>query len=422
MRAAASGPLPDGPFAGAPFLLKDILAAYAGVRLAYGASLLAGFVPDHDAELTIRYKKAGLVICGRTNVPEFGFLPTTESRLHGPCRNPWNLDFTSGGSSGGSAAAVAAGLVPMAHGNDGGGSIRIPASCCGVFGLKPTRGRNPLGPDAGDIMSGLVCEHVLTRSVRDSAAALDATSGPDVGDPYWAPPPERPFLQEVGADPGRLRIGFTKFAPEGPVHAECVRAVQEAAALCAHLGHWVEEETLDIPLDQFGEAFAILYASNLLSTATVIEKVIGKPLEPEQMEIPCWFMYELGKNYTGGDYLNAVADLQRITRQVARHMLDYDVLVTPVLAKPPLPLGSFDSTPEEPLIALGTTTEWVLFTQLCNATGQPAMSVPLYWTDENLPVGVQFIGRFGDEATLFRLAAQLEQARPWSDRRPPVSA
>jgi len=421
-RAAAAGPLPEGPFTGVPFLLKDILAPYAGVRLCFGASLLAGSVPDHDGELTIRYKNAGLVICGRTNVPEFGFLPATESRFHGSCRNPWNLDRSTGGSSGGSAAAVAAGLVPMAHGNDGGGSIRIPSSCCGVFGLKPTRARNPLGPDAGDLVSGLVCEHVLTRSVRDSAAALDATSGPDVGDPYCAPPPERPFLEEVGAPAGKLRIGFTRSSQAGSVHAECVRAVEEAAALCADLGHWVEEKTLDIPQDQFGEAFAVLYASNMLRIKTAIEKATGTPLEPEQMEIPSWLMCELGKNYTGGDYLNAVGELQGISRQVARQMLDYDVLLTPVLAKPPLPLGSFDSTPEEPMKALETTTEWVLFTQVCNATGQPAMSVPLYWTDDNLPVGVQFISRFGDEATLFRLAAQLEEARPWADRRPPVSA
>lgn len=421
-RAAAAGVLPDGPFTGVPFLLKDILAPYAGVRLCFGASLLAGSVPDHDGELTIRYKNAGLVICGRTNAPEFGFLPTTESRLHGSCRNPWNLDYGTGGSSGGSAAAVAAGLVPMAHGNDGGGSIRIPSSCCGVFGLKPTRARNPLGPDVGDLVSGLVCEHVLTRSVRDSAAALDATSGPDVGDPYWAPPPERPFLEEVGAPPGRLRIGFAKSSQAGSVHAECVRAVEEAAALCADLGHRVEEKTLDIPQDQFGEAFAILYASNMLRIMTLIEKATGTHLEPEQMEIPSWLMCELGKNYTGGDYLNAVGELQGISRQVARQMLEYDVLLTPTLAKPPLPLGSFDSTPEDPLKALNTTTDWVLFTQVCNATGQPAMSVPLYWTDDNLPVGVQFIGRFGDEATLFRLAAQLEEARPWADRRPPVSA
>jgi len=421
-RAAAAGPLPDGPFTGVPFLLKDILAPYAGVRLCYGASLLAGSVPDHDGELTIRYKNAGLVICGRTNVPEFGFLPATESRFHGSCRNPWNLDCSTGGSSGGSAAAVAACLVPMAHGNDGGGSIRIPSSCCGVFGLKPTRARNPLGPDVGDLVSGLVCEHVLTRSVRDSAAALDATSGPDVGDPYWAPPPARPFLEEVGAPPGKLRIGFARSSQAGSVHPECVRAVEEAAALCADLGHRVEEKTLDIPQDQFGEAFAILYASNMLRIMTVIEKATGTPLEAEQMEIPSWLMCELGKNYTGGDYLNAVGELQGISRRVARQMLDYDVLLTPVLAKPPLPLGSFDSTPEDPLKALNTTTEWVLFTQLCNATGQPAMSVPLHWTDDNLPVGLQFIGRFGDEATLFRLAAQLEEARPWADRRPPVSA
>lgn len=421
-RAAVAGPLPEGPFTGVPFLLKDILAPYAGVRLTFGAELLAGSVPEHDGELTIRYKKAGLVICGRTNAPEFGFLPTTESRFHGSCRNPWNLDYGTGGSSGGSAAAVAAGLVSMAHSNDGGGSIRIPASCCGVFGLKPTRARNPLGPDMGDLVSGLVCEHVVTRSVRDSAAALDATSGPDLGDPYWAPPPERPFLEEVGAPPGNLRIGFAKSSQAGSVHAECVRAVEQAAALCADLGHRVEEKPLDIPQDRFGEAFAILYASNMLRIKTAIEQATRTPIDSEQMEIPSWLMCELGKKYTGGDYLNAVGELQGISRQVARQMLDYDVLLTPVLAKPPLPLGSFDSTPEEPLKALAATTDWVLFTQVSNATGQPAMSVPLYWTDDNLPIGLQFIGRFGDEATLFRLAAQLEEARPWSGRRPEVSA
>ena len=226
-RAAAADKLPDGPFTGVPFLLKDILGAYAGVRMTLGSKLLRDFVPDHDSELVARFKQAGLVIVGRTNIPEFGLLPTTEPRLFGPCRNPWNTDHTTGGSSGGSAAAVAAGMVPMAHGNDGGGSIRIPASCCGVFGLKPTRARNPLGPDFGDVMSGLVAEHALTRSVRDSAALLDATAGPDVGDPYWAPTPLRPFLQEVGADPGRLKIAVTTQAgTDVAVHADCAQAVQ----------------------------------------------------------------------------------------------------------------------------------------------------------------------------------------------------
>src|SRR5213078_2923336 len=227
---AATGNMPDGPFTGVPFLLKDLLAAYAGVRMTSGSAFLRDFVPPHDSELVARLKRAGLIIVGKTNTPEFGILPTTEPQLFGPSRNPWDRTRTTGGSSGGSAAAVAAGFVPMAHANDGGGSIRIPASCCGVFGLKPTRARNPLGPEYGDIMGGAVCEHAVTRSVRDSAALLDATSGPDLGDPYWAPPAARPFGAEVGADPGRLRIGFTTRTPEGDLgHTDCVAAAEHAA-------------------------------------------------------------------------------------------------------------------------------------------------------------------------------------------------
>ena len=241
-RKASSGPLPDGPFTGVPFLLKDLVAEYAGVAMAEGSSFLSDYVSDHDTELVARYKRAGLIILGKTNTPEFGLLPTTEPRIFGPTHNPWDTARTPGGSSGGSAAAVAAGIVPMAQGGDGGGSIRIPASCCGIFGLKPTRARNPLGPDLGEDWGGLVVQHALTRSVRDSAALLDATSGPDLGDPYWAPPPERPFLEEVGADPGKLRIAFTAQAPAGtPIHPDCVAAVKDAAALCADLGHEVSE-------------------------------------------------------------------------------------------------------------------------------------------------------------------------------------
>lgn len=241
-RAAAGGTLPDGPFTGVPFLLKDLLAAYAGVRMTSGSAFLRDFVPDHDSELVARHKRAGLIVVGKTNTPEYGIMPTTEPALFGPTRNPWDTTRATGGSSGGSAAAVAAGLVAFAHGNDGGGSIRIPASCCGVFGLKPTRARNPLGPDFGDMFSGLVAEHALTRSVRDSAALLDATSGSEIGDPYCAPPPARPFLHEVGADPGKLRIAFTTVAPSGAtVHPDCVRAVIDAAKLCSDLGHEVVE-------------------------------------------------------------------------------------------------------------------------------------------------------------------------------------
>ena len=259
--AVATGELPDGPFAGVPFLLKDLGAPYDGVRMTLGTNLLRDFVPSHDSEFVARLKRAGLIILGKSNTPEFGLLPTTEPHLFGPCRNPWDTNRTTGGSSGGSAAAVAAGLVPMAHANDGGGSIRIPASCCGLFGLKPTRARNPLGPDFGDLMSGLVIDHAVTRSVRDSAALLDATSGPDVGDPYWAPPPERPFLQEVGADPGRLRIASTTTAATGvPVHADCVSAVRDAVALCADLGHEVVEAAPTVPGELVAQAFMTVWS------------------------------------------------------------------------------------------------------------------------------------------------------------------
>ncbi|MBL6977556.1 MAG: amidase, partial [Desulfobacteraceae bacterium] len=263
----ARGSLPEGPFSGVPYLLKDLLASYAGVPMSFGSKLLRNFVPDHDSELVARIKRAGLIVAGKTNTPEFGILPTTEPALFGPCRNPWNTERSTGGSSGGSAAAVAAGLVPMAHANDGGGSIRIPASCCGLFGLKPTRGRNPLGPDFGDILSGLVAEHAVTRSVRDSAALLDATSGPDIGDPYWAPPPARPFVEEIGAKPEKLKIAFTKKTADGSeLHPDCVKAVEDAARLCADLGHEVEEAFPVLDSMQITQSFTVVWAAGNAST------------------------------------------------------------------------------------------------------------------------------------------------------------
>jgi amidase len=415
-RTAAVQKLPAGPFGGVPFLLKDLLASFAGVRMTLGSKLLQGFVPDHDSELVARYKRAGLIIVGKTNTPEFGILPTTEPLLFGPCRNPWNTDHTTGGSSGGSAAAVAAGMVPMAHGNDGGGSIRIPASCCGVFGLKPTRARNPLGPDFGDLMSGLVAEHALTRSVRDSAALLDATAGPDVGDPYWAPPPGRPFLQEVGVDPGRLKIAFTtQAAADVTVHADCLQAVEDTAKLCTELGHDVEEKNLPLDAEMLFNAFSVLWSAGTASTL----KILGAARE--QVEPLTWALGEMSEKYSAADYILALQTLQSVSRQVARFFENYDVLLTPTLAEPPLPLGSFDSPPNNPLHGFYRSAMFACFTPVCNMTGQPGMSVPLFWNAANLPVGSHFIGRFGDEATLFRLAAQLEAARPWAGRRPAVS-
>ncbi len=415
-RTAAAQKLPAGPFRGGPFLLQDLLASFAGVRMTLGAKLLQGFVPDHDSELVARYKRAGLIVVGKTNTPEFGILPTTEPLLFGPCRNPWNTGHSTGGSSGGSAAAVAAGMVPMAHGNDGGGSIRIPASCCGVFGLKPTRARNPLGPDFGDLMSGLVAEHALTRSVRDSAALLDATAGPDVGDPYWAPPPARPYRQEVGADPGRLRIAFTTRAAAGvTVDADCLQAVEDTAKLCAELGHEVEEKTLPINPEVLINAFSVLWSAGTASTLKILGAV------REQVEPLTWALNEMSAQSSAADYILALQTLQSISREVARFFQDTDVLLTPTLAEPPLPLGSFDSPPDNPLHGFTRSIAYACFTPVCNMTGQPGMSVPLFWNADNLPVGSHFIGRFGDEATLFRLAAQLEEARPWASRRPSVS-
>jgi amidase len=420
-RDIARGPLPNGPFRGVPFLLKDLIAAYGGVRMTAGSLSLQDFVPDHDSELVVRLKRAGLVILGKTNTPEFGILPTTEPRLFGPTPNPWELKRTSGGSSGGSAAAVALGMVAMAHGNDGGGSIRIPASCCGLFGLKPTRGRNPLGPDFGDIMSGLVAEHAVTRSVRDSAALLDATAGPDAGDPYWAPPPARPFLEEVSANPGKLRIAFTTASPTGvPIDSDCACAVEDAAKLSSELGHEVSEATPLLDATLLVKSFMTLWTVGVAEEIEAVALMSGRKQAPQQYEELTWALAERGRAISGASYLMAVSALQSIARQIAQFFLHYDVWLTPTLAEPPLELGSFEARNDNPLFGLERALAWVPFTPICNATGQPAMSVPLYWNAEGLPIGAHFVGRFGDEATLFRLAGQLERSRPWVSRRPTV--
>lgn len=423
-REAARGVLPEGPFTGVPFLLKDLLAELAGVRMTEGSRFLADFVSSHDQELVARHKRAGLVILGKTNAPEFGIVPTTEPALFGACHNPWDLERSPGGSSGGSAAAVASGMVPMAHANDGGGSIRIPASSCGLFGLKPTRARNPLGPAFGDVSDGAVVEHAVTRSVRDSAALLDATSGPDVGDPYSAPPPARPFLQEVGAPPGRLRIAFSTSAATGaPVDPDCVRAAEETARLCAELGHEVVELVpSELDGDEISAAFIDAYAITQAWTMQSWSRRTGRALSPEHFEPLTWALYEMAQGRTGADYLLTVETLQKIGRQVARYFVEYDVWLTPTLAEPPTPLGAFDSPPDNPMFGLIRSAGLVPFTPVANITGQPAMSVPLYWNEADLPIGSHFMGRFGDEATLFRLAAQLEEARPWAGRRPKVWA
>ncbi len=440
-RAQAAGPLPDGPFTGVPYLLKEILGEEAGVVSTEGSRFFRDRKPAADSELVRRHRKAGLVAIGKSNVPELGILPTTEPVLHGPAHNPWVPERTPGGSSGGAAAAVAARLVPIAHANDGGGSIRIPASCCGVFGLKPTRGRNPLGPAIGESWHGLVVEHAVTVSVRDSAALLDATAGPDAGAPYAAPPPERPYLEEVGRDPGKLRIGFTVRSQLGhEVHPDCVESVRDAASLCEKLGHRVEEAAPPVDREAFTRAFLVVVAGEISAQVARRAAELGRQPGGDELEPSTWLLVRCGQEFTAAEFVDAVKTLQQASRRMAPWFEQFDLLLMPTLGQPPVKIGALAPRPAE-VAALGVLRrapvgvalrkilakmaeelafEFAAFTQLANVTGQPAMSVPLFWNRDGLPIGAHFTARFGDEATLFRLAAQLEAARPWAQRRPKI--
>ena len=416
-RRVAEAP-PAGPFQGVPFLLKDLYALYPGVRTTNGSRLFADFVPDHENEMVARYRRAGLVVFGKSASPEFGITTSTESVLFGKTRNPWNLEHTAGGSSGGAAAAVAAGIVPAAHASDGGGSIRIPASCCALFGLKPSRGLIPFGPDAGEGWSGMSTAHAVTRSVRDSAALLDATAGADLGAPYAAPTRERPYLEEVGAKPGRLRIALqTRSFNGSDTHPDCVAAARDAAALCRSLGHEVEEAEIAIDAATFGRATQVIIAANLRASVQDRLKELGRELRDDDLETGTRAMFEAAAGADAAEYTRSVRVIHAVGRQVSRFLLRYDLLLTPTMGTPPLPLGRLALT-NPGVDFIRDLLQTVGYTQLFNASGHPAMSVPLHWNAAGLPIGAQFVGRFGDEATLFRLAAQLEQARPWFGRRP----
>lgn len=428
-RAATTSPeLPEGPFRGVPMVIKDLGATTQGDPYHAGMHFLKELAwhEQDDSHVVRKFRAAGFVVVGKTNTPELGILPTTEPEAHGPTRNPWDPTRSTGGSSGGSAAAVASGMVPIAHANDGGGSIRIPASECGLFGLKPSRGRVSAGPEGG-VSGFLAIDHVVTRSVRDSAAVLDLISGWMPGDLYVAPPPARPFAEELGADPGRLRIGVLTRAPGGigDIHADCRRAVEEAASLLQDLGHIVEDDApigLDDP-DLVGQ-FLTLWTVGQAYQLDHWSRKANRRISRHDVEALTWALAEMGRAYTAVDLMRTQEILLRVATRVALWFSDsgFDLLLTPTLAEPPPPLGEFDPTPGDPLRPIFRAAAITPFTPMFNTTGQPAMSVPLHWSDDDLPIGVQFAAAYGREDVLLRLASQLEEARPWRHRRPGIHA
>lgn len=437
-RAAVVGSAPSGVFAGVPFVAKDLQSNFAGHPTSLGSRLVANHVREADTELVRRLRATGVSVLGKTNLPEFGLLPYTEPELWGPCRNPWSLDRTPGGSSGGSAASVAAGIVPIAGGGDGAGSIRIPASCCGLFGLKPTRGRVPPGPVRGEPWHGAVVEHVLTRSVRDSAAMLDATHGPEPGAPYRIAPPARPFKREPGEDPGRLRIAWTAEPILGSaVHADCAQAVAEAVALLEELGHEVAERSPRVDGPAFARAYLNMMAGEVGADLQECQRVLGRKPRRGELEPLTRALALVSGAISARELADSLRALESCGRAVAGFFTDWDILVTPTLAEPPPKLGTLPPSRMEQLqlrllglIGSGRLIkvaglidrmaegafDFTPWTPVFNFSGQPAMSVPLHWNADGLPVGVHFVARVGDEATLLRLAGQLERARPWFKR------
>jgi amidase len=420
---AAAGAVTAGdprPFAGVPIAIKDT-ASVAGMPYTMGSDLFGDFVPGHDAFLVRRLRDAGFVIVGKTNMPEFGILPVSEPRRYGPVRNPWDTDRTPGGSSGGAAAAVASGMLPLAHGSDGGGSIRIPASCCGLVGLKPTRGRVSRGPDQGDDF--LVQDGVLTRTVAETAELLDVLAGYEVGDATWAPPPPEPFAAAAGRDPGRLRIGVTTTAAiEAPLDPACAQAVRDAAELLTELGHDVEEIAAPWGEDDLLQTFTLAFGTPIAMGIFFGGMVTGREPSAELIEPLSWIMWEGIRERSALDYLLARTQLTNVSRGIIGLWETYDVVLTPGLAQRPVPIGEIDACSDDPWEDFRRSGQFTPYTAIFNVTGQPAISVPLFHGDDGLPLPVQLAGRPADEATLLSLAAQLEAARPWADRRPELAA
>ena len=418
-RDAAKSRLPKGPFTGVPTLLKDMRAGATGMPTRNGSRFMPKVLADHDSTLVARYRAAGLVPLGKTNVPEFGILPTTEPKLYGPARNPWNLDHSTGGSSGGSACAVAAGIVPIAHATDGGGSIRIPAACCGLVGLKVSRGRITQGPDFADSTSGLSVDNVVSKSVRDTAAALDISCGIDFGDPYTAPPPEGSYLEGIKRKPKRLRIAVSYKALNGKqLHPDVVAAVKKTAKLCESLGHIVEEKSPPLDAAVLTPAFMTVWAANVAYGLEGLARLTGQQPSAEAVEGLTFGLYEAGKRITAIELMAAKQAMDRAARAMVQFHETYDVWLNATLGAPPIKLGVIDVDEQNPVAAFAPILDYVPYTAMQNATGQPAIQLPLNMNKAGLPIGVQFVARYGGEMLLLKLAAELEKASPWADRRP----
>ena len=418
---AKAAALPEGPFRGVPFLVKDLLIAVAGWPRTSGSRFFRGVVDREDSGLMRRYRESGANLIGKTNLSEFGIAGTTEGQLYGPCRNPWNLDHIVGGSSGGAAAAVAAGIVPMAHGGDGRGSIRIPASCCGLVGLKPTRDRNVDLPDGYDFAQGFVVEHVITRTVRDTAVMLDATGRPEPGSPYAAPAKERPYAEEILRSPGRLRIAWSSETANGrPVHPQVQAALEATAALLERLGHEVVPQGLGVDQRALWGAQNAFSGANFAAGLRRMIQESGREPEDDAFEPLTWASWKGGQRAGGMDAMADAQNLRVLARAALQLYETFDVFLTPTLAAPPPPIGYLSPVLNSPRDVGRRNGEFFSFPGVANMTGQPSISLPLAWSAEGLPMGMMFTARYADEATLLRLAAQLEKAAPWKDRRPPV--
>lgn len=414
--------VPENPFAGVPFFLKDLGATEAGKPHEMGSRLAKGHIAATDSYLTTRFKEAGAIILGRTTTPEFGFAATTESILTGATRNPWNLNLIAGGSSGGSAAAVAAGILPLAHASDGGGSIRIPAACCGVVGLKPSRGRVTSGPESDERLFGLVQEFVVSRSIRDTAVMLDAVAKPAPGEPYVIVQPGRPYSKEIGAPTGKLRIAFTAESWTGiKVNPVIADKVKDAARLCEVLGNHVEEARPYFDLEPYFDALGAMWGSFVGFTGDKLAEIMNYPVDNHYLEPVTLKVYNNSRKFSATDLIRATAALNVTRRKVGAFFENYDLLLTPTIAQLPVAIGTIHQDQNIPLEEwYHRTSPFNAFTNLFNATGQPAISLPLYQSSDGLPIGMQFVAGFGNEALLIQIASALEQALPWMDRKPPV--